>query len=186
MVYSKDRINDREEEGFTSMTNTMTAPSIIQTLAKTFAEIKHQAPGSPWVPLGNFMMDFFRNHPELQADLLSDPIQEQPQIPAPDASFQEKEAYQWAVFCAASAEYLAHKYHLDCPSWANDPAYHCLSEPWYFLPMAYKKEQVRQRTIMTTPEEFARRNIYCGGKIYVDKYAEAQKFVASSEVRKTA
>jgi hypothetical protein len=164
----------------------MTASSTMQTLAKTFAEIEGQTPGFPWVPLGNFMMDFFRNHADLQIELLIDPIQEQPHIPELDASFQEKETYQWAVFCAASAEYLAHRYNLDCPSWAHDPAYQCLSEPWYFAPMANKNERVRQRAVTTTPEEFAGRNIYCGEKIYVDKYAEAQKFVSTPEFRKTA
>jgi len=158
----------------------------MQTLAKTFAEIGGQAPGFPLVPLGNFMMDFFRNHADLRAELLSDPIQEQPRIPAADASPQEKEAYQWAVFCAASAEYLAHRYNLDCPAWAHDPAYRSLSEPWYFVPMAYKNERVRQRAVTTTLEEFARRNIFCGGIIYVDKYSEAQKFVVSQGFRKTA
>ncbi|GCF10812.1 hypothetical protein [Dictyobacter arantiisoli] len=165
-----------------------TTPTI-HTLAQIFSEIERQVPGAPWVPLGNFQMDFFRNYSEHQASLLADPIQEQPHKPGPEATEQERELYQWAVFCAASAEYLAHTYGLEVPTWANDPAYSCLDDAWYFAPMAYEVESVKEREIATTPVEFARRNIFCGAKIHVDKHAEAQKFIERKRLkrlRKTA
>lgn len=155
----------------------------MHTLATIFAQIQGHQAGYPWVPLGNFIMDFFRNYPEHQQELIADPIQEHPQVPESKVSDEAKEAHQWAVFCAASAEYLAHRYSLDCPAWVHDPAYTFLPESWYFAPMAYKKASVKERAERTTPEEFARRNIYCGDKVYVDKYAEAQRFVT---LRQTA
>ena len=156
----------------------ITVATRMQTLAMSYAEILKRVPGYPWVPLGNFMMDFFRNFPELRAELLADPIQVQSSESTYYGSDEARESYQWAAFCAASAEHLSHRYGLPCPVWTNDPAYACLPEPWYFAPMAYKKEQVRLRAERTTPAEFAKRNIYCGDKVYVDKYAEAQKFLA--------
>lgn len=155
-----------------------TVATRMQTLAKSYEEILDRVPGYPWVPLGNFMMDFFRNFPEQRVELLVDPLQVRRQWSSDNQSEEEKEAHQWAVFCAASAEYLAHRYGLVCPEWVYDPAYAPLPEPWYFAPMAYKKENVRLRAERTTPTEFARCNIFCGDKIYVDKYAEAQKFLA--------
>jgi hypothetical protein len=155
-----------------------TVATRMQTLARSYEEILDRVPGYPWVPLGNFMQDFFRNFPDERAELLADPPQVRRQWSSGNQSEEEREAQQWTVFCAASAEYLAHKYGLVCPAWVHDPVYAPLSEPWYFAPMAYKKENVRQRAERTTPLEFARRNIYCGDKIYVDKYAEAQKLVA--------
>lgn len=155
-----------------------TVATRMQTLALSYAEIQSRVPGYPWVPLGNFMLDFFRNFPEERAELLADPIQAPAYGLAFEWSAEAKEDHQWAVFCAASAEYLSQRYGLSCPSWAYDAAYSPLPEPWYFAPMAYKKEHVRERAERTTPLEFARRNIYCGDKVYVDKYAEAQKFLA--------
>lgn len=157
----------------------------MHTLAHTFREIERQAPGTPWVPLGNFQMDFFRNWSDQRMELLRDPIQEQPYIPKPDAT-KEIQHHQWAVFCAASAEYLAHMYELEVPVWAQNPAYCSLDEAWYFAPMAYEIESVRDQIIATTPIEFAQKNIFCGPKVYVDKYAEAQKFRERKRLQKTA
>jgi hypothetical protein len=153
-----------------------TATVTVYTLAKCYDEIQAGVPGSPWVPLGNFMMDFFRNVPGQRAALLADPIQVQQSGAASKSEEDEAQAHQWAVFCAASAEYLAHRYGLDCPEWVHDPAYAAVAAPWYFAPMALKKPHVRARIEQQTPEEFAKRNIYCGNRVYVDKYEEAQQF----------
>lgn len=166
------------EKGGTSAGMITTVATRMQTLATSYNEIQSRVPGYPWVPLGNFMLDFFRNFPEQRAELLADPLQAPTYGLAYNWNAEAQEDHQWAVFCAASAEYLSHRYGLTCPSWSDDPAYAPLSEPWYFAPMAYKKESVRARAERTTPIEFARRNIYCGDKIYVDKYVEAQKFLA--------
>jgi hypothetical protein len=161
-----------------------TRDASMQTLAKSFAEIEREVPGSPWVPLGNFMMDFFRNFPEHRAELIADPIQESSQHPITKINeedestenSQENDVHKWAVFCAASAEYLAHRYGLQVPQWVNDPAFAPLSEPWYFAPMALKKPHVRERIEQQTPLEFRLRNIYCGNRVYVDKYEAASAF----------
>jgi hypothetical protein len=124
-------------------------------------------------------MDFFRNHPEAQEALISDPIVWHKAIPTKDAPADEQECYRWAVFCAASAQYLARYAQVPCPLWVHDPVYARLTDPWYFAPMAARKAQVRERVERTTPVEFASRNIYCGGNVFVDKYTKAQAFVAS-------
>jgi hypothetical protein len=163
-----------------SMTATRTAPTTaaMHTMAKTFEEIQGRVPGYPWVPLGNFMMDFFRNFPDRREELLADPIQVQQQLGATsqDEGNAHEEMHRWAVFCAASVEYLAHCYGLVCPTWVQNYT-EPLPDPWYFAPMAYKKPQVRARIEQQTPPEFACRNIYCGSRVYVDKYAEAQQFI---------
>ncbi|GCE32228.1 hypothetical protein KDA_77120 [Dictyobacter alpinus] len=160
-------------------TVTITATDRMQTLAKSYQEILQGTGGTPWVPLGNFMLDFFRNFPEQEqrATLIAEPIQ----TAGESQQEQSTEAHKWAVFCAASAEHLARRYGLAIPSWVDEPTYSPLEEPWYFLPMSYKKERVRLREEAATPPEFAKRNIYCGN-VYIDKYAAAQEF----KLRKTA
>ncbi|GHO64367.1 hypothetical protein KSC_032590 [Ktedonobacter sp. SOSP1-52] len=37
-----------------------------------------------------------------------------------------------------------------------------MSEPWFFD----AKEKVQMSEMETTPEEFARRKIYCGGRVF--------------------
>ncbi|EFH85428.1 hypothetical protein Krac_6648 [Ktedonobacter racemifer DSM 44963] len=64
------------------------------------------------------------------------------------------------VFCHSSV-----KYGEECPAWVFDEKY-ALVEPWFFHP----KEEVRKWDMETTPEEFARRKIYCGGRVFVDKW----------------
>ncbi len=149
----------------------------LQTMALTYAEICRGA--SPWVPLGNFMMDFFRNFPEQRAELVVDPIEE----PTPLTTGLEAdedhvtELHKWAVFCAASVEYLCDLYDVDCPDWVHNPLYDVLPEPWYFAPMALKKPNVRARIEQQTPAAFARRNIYCGDRVFVDKREAAANHV---------
>ncbi len=78
------------------------------------------------------------------------------------------EQFRWAVFCAASVEYLCHKYQILCPVWALSPHY-TLSDPWYHgIGADLPKVQEKLRT--TTPEEFSRRNIFCGDRTYRNKY----------------
>ncbi|HLZ64037.1 MAG TPA: hypothetical protein VKR06_44480 [Ktedonosporobacter sp.] len=130
----------------------------LQTFRRSYAQILTGE--DPWLPLGNFMHQFFGSYKHLRSELVGEPI-EIPENLSP-------EAFQWAVFCAASVEYLCKKYDIPCPLWALNPRYN-LDEPWYYAINA-DLPQVQERLRQTTPEEFARRNIFCGDRTYRNKY----------------
>lgn len=136
----------------------------LQTIEVSFKEICEGQ--DPWLPLGNFMNDFFGNFTDRRFELVKDPIQE----PA-DAT---PHMHRWAVFCAASVEYLCHKYNIPCPDWVHDPVY-TLSDPWFHSPAAAYKPHVRERLMQETPEPFTRRNIYCGNRMFLNKYEAAAR-----------
>lgn len=138
----------------------------IQTLQTIQASYKEICAGEdPWIPLGNFMNDFFGNFTEQRLELVTDPIQE------PDEATPELQ--QWAIFCAATVEYLCQKYEVACPEWVN--RLECtLAEPWYYSLGAHKP-QVRERLTRQTPEPFSRRNIFCGNRMFVNKYELAEE-----------
>jgi len=108
----------------------------------------------PWVALGDFANDFFDYQSDHRADLVRDSLQ------LPEAMTEEEQ--KWAIFCAASVEYLCRYYSLPFPKWVSAPEYAGVGDPWFFSPMAATKPQVRERYERETPEEFRRRNIYCG------------------------
>ena len=81
---------------------------------------------------------------------------------------------RWAAFCAASVEYLCKRYNVPCPSWVFNPTYH-LSEPWFYSPAADVPE-IRQWLIQQTSEPFTRRNIYCGNRIFDNKYEFVERY----------
>jgi hypothetical protein len=70
---------------------------------------------------------------------------------------------QWAIFCAASKDYLRLRSDLPCPDWVTAPTYHRLAEP-LFTSLRAPKLQVQARILRETPEPFSRHNIYCGNK----------------------
>ncbi|HET8845415.1 MAG TPA: hypothetical protein VFN35_28340, partial [Ktedonobacteraceae bacterium] len=82
------------------------------------------------------------------------------------------ELFQWAVFCAASVEYLCRKYGIVCPEWVE--SYSALPEPW-FKGLGASKPHVQDRLRGETPEPFARRNIYCSPKTFANKYELAEQ-----------
>jgi hypothetical protein len=130
----------------------------LQTIQRSFQQICEGE--SPWIPLGIFMHQFFGQYKHRREELVSDPLQ-LPEHPTP-------EQFRWAVFCAASVEYLCGKYTLPCPEWALRPFY-SLEEPWYYT-MGPDIPRVREKLRKSTPEEFARRNIFCGDRIFQNKY----------------
>ncbi len=75
--------------------------------------------------------------------------------------------YKWAVFCAASVEYLCEQYNLSCPDWVNNSTY-TLAEPWYDSPGA-EKPIVREMLKQKTPSAWTKRNIYCGDRVFWNK-----------------
>jgi hypothetical protein len=120
---------------------------------------------TPWVALGNFSNDFFGDRYRREA-LLHDPIE------LPKGMTQDHEVYRWAVFCAASVDYLCHKYDLPCPAWVD--LYPPLEHEWFHTRAAHKP-LVRERYLQTTPKEFVLRNIYCGDRVWKNKKEEAAK-----------
>ena len=130
----------------------------LQTFKRSFEQILMGK--NPWIPLGNFMHQFFGTQKHRRFDLVCEPIEVPEQCP--------REQFQWAVFCAASAEYLCHKYEISCPAWALHLRY-TLADPWYYA-IGADMERVREKLRQTTPEEFARRNVFCGDRTYRNKY----------------
>lgn len=127
----------------------------LQTMRSAFVEICQGE--RPWTALGNFMNYWYEYAKDRREMLINDPL--------PDYDEQSLEVHQWAVFCAASVEWFCNKYHVACPSWAYNPTY-TLAEPWFF----YTKEKAKVRLLETTPEEFKRRNIFCGDRCYNNKW----------------
>jgi hypothetical protein len=122
----------------------------------------------PWVALGDFMNDFWGYFPQYRQELLADSIEE------PDSPTDEQ--HRWAVFCAASVEYLSEKYCLICPSWVYEPQWSTLSFPWDFYEGA--STEVRSCLRLETPDAFAQRQIFCGAEPYRNKYEEGPRLRA--------
>jgi hypothetical protein len=125
----------------------------LQTMCLSFEEICQGQ--DPWIPLGNFMNDWYAYHADRRAELVADPL---------PARYPE-EFHAWAVFCAATVEWFCQRYDVPCPPWVFSEQY-SLSEPWYF----HENERVRQRLLTTTPEVFTRRNIFCGNRMFLNKW----------------
>ncbi len=142
----------------------------LQTMAFAYQEISQGA--RPWVALGNFMNDWFDYAKDRRAALVATPL-----------SLPSDELFRWAVFCAASVEYLCERYAVSCPSWVHNPAY-CLSEPWFDSPMAHKPE-VQAYLIQQTPAPFTKCNIYCGERMYANKWEFAETYRHFSALRRS-
>ena len=129
----------------------------LQTMAIAYQEICED--NDPWVALGMFSHDFFGNFVHLRNELVRDPICE--------PSDATDEQHRWAVFCAASVEYLCYRYGVPCPVWVHD--YPPLASPWY-KGLGAHKPHVQQRLREETPAAFAKRNIFCGDRVFANKY----------------
>lgn len=136
----------------------------LQTMAWTYQEIYQGE--LPWTALGNFMNDWYDYAKDRRAQLVADPIV----LPESPSS----EMFKWAVFCAASVEWFCKRYEVPCPDWVYNPAYR-LPEPW-FDAVHPEKPQVRERLLRQTPEPFARRNIYCGNRMFANKYEFVEQY----------
>ncbi len=134
----------------------MKTDETLQTIASSYQEICEGT--DAWIALGNFLNDFYGNFPDRRQELVAEPLH----VPAAGGS----DVLQWAVFCAATVEYLCQEYELACPVWVQS---YTLSDPWYQSPGAHK-QSVRERLERQTPEPFSRRNIYCGNRMFLNKY----------------
>src|SRR5207244_813254 len=90
--------------------------------------------------------------------------------------------HRWAAFCAASVEWLCQQYTVPCPTWVHHSIY-TLSAPWFYYPQARflhardseRHKRLRERLIQQTPEPFTRRNVYCGNRMFDNKYELAEQ-----------
>ncbi|GHP00800.1 hypothetical protein KSF_108470 [Reticulibacter mediterranei] len=133
----------------------------LQTMQATYQEILEGK--RPWTALGNFLNAWYAYHIGDRALLIQHPVQ-----PPAEATPEQQ---RWAAFCAASVDYLCQIAGLSCPTWVHDPAY-CLAEPWYYS-LGAQKPDIRKRLEQETPEPFTKRNIFCGNRIFMNKYEEA-------------
>lgn len=136
----------------------------LQTMARTYQEICHGE--RAWTALGNFMNDWFDYARDRREQLVAESI-----IVPEDA---DSNMFRWAAFCAASVEYLCKRYIVPCPTWVFNPGYH-LPEPWFYS-LAANKIEIRKRLIEQTPEPFTRRNIYCGNRMFDNKYEFVERY----------
>ncbi|QBD83625.1 hypothetical protein EPA93_29350 [Ktedonosporobacter rubrisoli] len=130
----------------------------LQTMARTFSQICQGE--EPWIALGNFMNDWFAYARDRREQLVQEPL-----FLAADIPLSLK---RWAVFIAASVEWLCFRYDVPCPDWVYDSRLQ-LAEPWWYGVNA-DHPAVQARLMSTTPEPFTRRNIYCGDRMYNNKY----------------
>ena len=82
--------------------------------------------------------------------------------------------FKWAVFCAASVEWFCKRYEVTCPDWVYNAAYR-LPEPW-FDALYPEKPEVREWLLQKTPEPFTRRNIYCGNRMFANKFEFVEQY----------
>ncbi|EFH90791.1 hypothetical protein [Ktedonobacter racemifer] len=139
-----------------------------QTMKLSFEQIRDGM--QPWVALGNFMNNWYAYHADQRAVLIADPL--------PPHDTTNMYVHRWAVFCVAAVEWFARKYGEECPAWVFDEQY-TLSEPWFFD----AKEKVRKREMETTPEEFSRRKIYCGGRVFANKWELDEEIAKIKQLR---
>lgn len=144
-----------------------------QTMAQTYRAISQGE--APWVALGNFMNAWFDYARDRRASLVADPLV---LLAEPEADRQ-----RWAAFCAASVEWFCERYGVACPSWVENPAF-VLPEPWFDSPAAHKP-QVRERLRRCTPVPFARRNVYCGDRVFANKYEFAEDYRRHAAAKST-
>lgn len=152
----------------------MEARDHIQTMALAYQAICQGE--RPRVALGNFMNEWFDYAKDQRARLIADPLT------LPDAPGIN--ALRWAAFCAASVEWLCGCYGIPCPSWVHNAAY-SLPEPWFDSPGAHKP-QVHARLLQQAPEPFSRRNVYCGNRIFANKYEFAEQYQRNSTTLSTS
>src|SRR5260370_554362 len=85
----------------------------LQTMRLTFEEIcQGQA---PWIPLGNFMNDWYAYHKDQRSHLVTEPLSSPGTYPP--------EFHKWATFCAAPIKWFCPTYAVSCPLSAHPPIY---------------------------------------------------------------
>ena len=128
----------------------------------------------PWTALGNFTNAWYDYAKDIRAALVSEPLVKQEQ----DTEYNR----HWGAFCAASVEFLCDRYGVLCPEWVQEPDY-MLSTPWYGDNIVNLADTVvLEHRIKTSPTPFARRNVFCGNRLYQNKY-EMHEWVQEAHIK---
>ncbi len=151
----------------------------LQTMKRAY---QHICTGEePWIALGNFRNAWYGYAKDIRVNLVNEPLLEPEQ--------ETEHARHWGAFCAASVEFLCDRYGVACPEWVYLPRY-TLTTPWYGETRDAIQKSVLQYLIETAPVPFARRNVFCGNRLFQNKYemsawvqeARAQGITDPSEV----
>lgn len=118
-----------------------------QTTAETMNRI--EAGVDPWIAYRDFLEDW-TYIPESRG-----------QIAGPRPIARRTEDRPWAALLAATVEALCSRDGVPIPAWTQDRVY-CLEEPWYLYE---GKGRIREWIAKSTPEAFARRNIWSGDRL---------------------
>lgn len=129
----------------------------VQTMARAYQQIC--AGGEPWIALGNFRNAWYDDAKDDRLSLVKDPILE-PEFPT-------SHTRRWGAFCAASVEFLCRCYSVPCPEWVHHPHY-ILTTPWW--PEHARNLATRVQLMQSTPVPFVQRHIFCGNRLYQNKY----------------
>lgn len=146
----------------------------VQTLARAYAAIT--AHTDPWVALNEFFHEWFDYSRTERAQLVAEdvlPGGPSALLDAPPSELPMPERdrrWRWAVFCAATAEYLCTRDGMVSPAWVADPRY-TLAEPWYsFGTRDPLTPEERAHLEQSTPAPLRRRNLLCGDRVFANKY----------------
>ncbi len=147
-------------------------PKTVQTMARAYQQIR--AGEDPWTALGHFTNAWYDYAKDSRAALVSEPLGKQ----EPDTAHTR----HWRAFCAASVEFLCDRYGVLCPEWVQGPD--CmLSTPWSGDNIVNLADAaVLQHRIKTTPTPFARLNVFCGNRLYQNKY-EMNEWVQEAHIK---
>jgi hypothetical protein len=139
------------------------------TLADAYRNISADA--EPWVALNEFIHEWSDYADGQRAELIAEPL---PIPMGASSGASESATWPWAVFCAATGDWLCKQSGIERPAWVADPVY-TLGVPWYcFDAPGIAKPHVRDHLERTTPAPFRRRNIICGDRVFATKYAFAK------------
>ncbi|HEY1390368.1 MAG TPA: hypothetical protein VGF38_17660 [Ktedonobacterales bacterium] len=162
----------------------------VQTLARAYAAIA--AHTDPWVALNEFFHEWFdySRAERLQLiveDVLPGGLSILLDTPSGELPRKERDRrWRWAVFCTAAADYLCMRDEITPPAWVADPRY-TLAEPWYYFgirdPLTPEEQAYLEQA---TPDLLRRRNVFCGDRVFANKYEfanQVQRFaVARAEL----
>ena len=154
----------------------------VQTLARAYAAITAQTDlSSPWVALNEFFHEWFDYSRTERAQLIAEEVLPDGPSALLDTTARElprperDRRWRWAVFCAAAADYLCMRDEMAPPAWVADPRY-TLTEPWYsFGARDSLTPEEQARLEQATPAPLWRRNIFCGDRVFANKYEFAKQ-----------
>ena len=129
----------------------------VQTIARAYQQICTGE--DPWIALGNFRNAWYGYAKDNRLALVNDPLTE--------PEHNTEHTRRWGAFCAASVEFLCGCYSVPCPEWVHYPRY-ILTTPWW--PEHTYDLSDRIQLMQITPTPFVQRHIFCGNRLYQNKY----------------